>query len=902
MIFRRKLELLAQAAFFWSALAAPFTATANAQTTTVADSAAAATTEDEIVVTATPIRDSLERSLEIQRKADNIVNVIAADTIGRFPDATAAGALSRLPSVGVQRDQGQERYIQVRGAPTRWSAVSLDGINVLGAEDRIFRFDSVPAVQISQLELNKTLTPEMPAEALAGRVNIVSYSPMSNDGFHAYVDGGYGMGDLGDGPAKQYAARLSWANDMFGLSLSGSHFSFEQHTDNSEPRFDAVGMSQLRITKYVIERQTESYSAKLEFEPSPDHHFSLTHLKTEFNDFEERNQYRWQFSRALSGTRNFETADLVGVPQEAAYEDGIYSNGVYYTVLHGEHELGGWKADWNVAYTTTEFNTNTPGVIRTTSNVLNAPTAATAPLLPSVHINVNAIAGGIPNVTLYSTVSNGAGGFVRGPAILASVNDVLGNVFYATEFSSTLETESWTYKGDVRRDWSSLGAEATFSAGFQMDSRSQDGSLTALVRPDGTVSSNNASGFNLVTQSAALGLPWTPGAFVSNAAWDTNFDFGYLGTYVRSEAMLDQLGALMAAARTANAAGANIAVFGTDPRSINTVDETVTSAYFQNRWKWNRHTLLTGVRVEQTEIDTKGFLAQGLVPLHLSSDEVAYFPSLHYSFDYSDDIKLRAALISGQARPSLSDMQATVSVNDTSQTITGGNPFIVPEKAYGLDLSAEWYFAPASILAISAYHREVKDTLFDSGQIVGDSRYDSGGINRANYTLSSAVNGGDGALTGVELTYYHPWNFLPGWLSGFGFQGSIALNTGEFDAPNGDGTFSSVEFPGTSDRIYNATLFYEKYGLSARLVYQYRTDWLDEVFPSGSAANSNLYWDATERLDFSARYQATDAVSLYFDAVNIFNEYGVRYQAQENRPYEVESFGRRFMVGVRANF
>ena len=105
----------------------------------------------ELVVTASPIRDSLVKSLEIQREADNIVNVIAADTIGRFPDATAAAALARLPGVGVQRDQGQERYIQIRGAPTRWTTVALDGVNVLGAEDRIFRFDSVPAAQISSL-------------------------------------------------------------------------------------------------------------------------------------------------------------------------------------------------------------------------------------------------------------------------------------------------------------------------------------------------------------------------------------------------------------------------------------------------------------------------------------------------------------------------------------------------------------------------------------------------------------------------------------------------------------------------------------------------------------------------------------------------------------------------------
>ena len=237
-------------------------------------------------------------------------------------------------------------------------------------------------------------------------------------------------------------------------------------------------------------------------------------------------------------------------------------------------------------------------------------------------------------------------------------------------------------------------------------------------------------------------------------------------------------------------------------------------------------------------------------------------------------------------------------VNDTSQTVSGGNPTLKPETAYGLDLSAEWYFAPAALLAVNAYHREVKDVLFDASQVITDDSYDFDGADRTGYVLDSTQNGGDGHLSGVEFVYYHPWEFLPGAFSGLGFQGSISFTKGEFETPDG----STVEFPGTSDRIVGATLFYEKYGLSSRLTYQYRTDWLDEVFPSGSAANSNLYWDETTRLDFSARYQVNDFVSIFMDANNLTDEKGIRYQGSEDRPYEVESFGRKFLFGVRANF
>ncbi|MFD3262877.1 TonB-dependent receptor [Phenylobacterium ferrooxidans] len=852
----------------------------------------------ELVVTA-PIRESLEKSLAIQKEADNVVNVIAADTIGRFPDATAAGALARLPGIGVQRDQGQERYIQIRGAPTRWTTVALDGINVLGSEDRIFRFDSVPAAQISEVVLNKTLLPSMPAESLAGRVNIRTYSPMDNPGFHGSFDVGGGFVDMGDGPVEQYSGRLSWANDTWGVSLIGSHYSFEQHTDNSEPRFDALGITQLRITKYIITRQTESYSGRVEYRPDDNNRFSLTHLKTEFNDFEERNQYRFQYSNAFSGTRNFQTADLVGVPVDSQFEFGTFSNGVKLTVLHGEHEINAWKANWDLAYTETEFNGDIPLITRQTSTALGAPGATNAALLPSLHLDVNALPGGIPHSTLYDTVSVG-GVLTRGPQRTA-LNQLFFPEEFATESSYRQETQAVTAKGDITRDWESFGAEATFSAGFQYDDRSQEGANVALVRPDGTVVTANRNGFNLRNVANTLGLPWNANAFVTANPWDTNFDFGYTVSYMHNKAMRQQLDVLMAAARAANKAGTgNFAVYDFDPRSANTVDETVASAYAMNRWKWDRHTLIAGLRLERTELETQGRAALGgtLVPLSFSSEETQYFPSLHYTFDYSDDLKLRAAFITGQARPSMSDLSATVSISDSAQTISGGNPFAAPETAYGFDGSAEWYFAPASLLAVSAYYRNVKDVLFDASKIVGDDSYDFGGVDRSAYTLTTTLNGGEGNLSGIEFVYYQPWTFLPGWTSGFGFQGSASFTKGDFETPDG----STVKFPGTSDRILGATLFYEKYGLSTRLTYQYRTDWLDEVFPSGSAANANLYWDETTRLDLSIRYEINPYVSLFIDANNLTDERGVRYQGQEHRPYEVEGFGRKYLFGVRASF
>src|SRR3546814_5532858 len=102
-------------------------------------------------------------------------------------------------------------------------------------------------------------------------------------------------------------------------------------------------------------------------------------------------------------------------------------------------------------------------------------------------------------------------------------------------------------------------------------------------------------------------------------------------------------------------------------------------------------------------------------------------------FDATDRLKLRAAFISGAARPNFVNQRATVTINDAVglQTVTGGNPALKPERAFGGDASVEWYFAPSSLLSASGFYRKVKDTLFDSTSIVGDDRYNLNGLDRS---------------------------------------------------------------------------------------------------------------------------------------------------------------------------
>src|SRR5689334_14571789 len=113
---------------------ATFSATANAQSTV-----------ETVVVTARPIAESEASALEFQKNSDSIVTVAASDAVGRLPDQNIAQATGRLPGVAVERDQGQARYISLRGAPNYWTTLSFDGVNIVSPEGRDARFDTIPS-------------------------------------------------------------------------------------------------------------------------------------------------------------------------------------------------------------------------------------------------------------------------------------------------------------------------------------------------------------------------------------------------------------------------------------------------------------------------------------------------------------------------------------------------------------------------------------------------------------------------------------------------------------------------------------------------------------------------------------------------------------------------------------
>lgn len=830
---------------------------------------------DAVIVAARPILGSQAAAIAQQRAADNIVSIVAADAIGRFPDQSAAAALSRVPGVAIERDQGQERYVQLRGAPERWTVVSVDGMNVLGAEERVFRFDSVPAVVIQTLEINKTLTPDQPAEALAGRINIVTTSPFDRHGAHVSGDLGYGEMKLGGGPQRQGSLRGSWSNDRFGITAAVAHYRRNQTTDNREINWSRDGNfntpDDFSFRSYRLERENNAGQLGLEYRPESGGRFFFDSLYSEFIDREQRNQYDFQLSRARTQTpanRGADSGFVDGAAYTGTWQYGRYYSDTFANTLGFDHDWAGFAVQGRLNFTHTNAGTTLPLIQQNFGRLSLVYSGATT---------------GVPDLDLYATTGSGVT-YARGAALpnlpqTGSQADVLIPII------ATTDTDSWTGQFDATRDWTSFGAEATFKAGLKVDRRKATGNTFSGLPGLTPV---------LQTYAAQTGRSWSVNPRLTNAPWESDFARGWGVNYVDNIGLREDLDGLLAAARSAGLYDPAKAI---QPQDRFAVDEDITAGYVQNKWRSGRLEVLAGLRVEHVEVESSGVVAAGavLTPLTVAQDYTDLFPSVHVNYELTDDVQARVALITGVARPSFGEIRTSVAVNDVAETVSGGNPDLKPERAWGLDAALEWYLPGAGLLSASAFHRNVDDVLFDSVRVIGDDRYDANGINRTGYDFTTTLNGSDGRLSGIEFAYQQQWRFLPGLLNGLGFQGNVTFLDGEFKTPEG----VTSAFPGLSDTLVNASLYYENHGLSARVSYQWRNDWLDEPSPD---ATNQTYWAATEQVDLSLRYQVRKGLTVYFDANNLTDEIGRRYQGNAGRPIEVEGVGRRFIGGLRFNF
>jgi TonB-dependent receptor len=897
--------------------------------------------EDEIIVTGSrPIAESEAAALAVQKNSDSLVAVVASDAVGRLPDQNIAQAAGRLPGLAVERDQGQARYLSLRGAPNYWTTLSFDGINVVSPEGRDARFDSIPSALASQIIVSKAVTPDMPGETISGNVNIITRSPLDYKGFR--ISGKLGAGKVELGSREEYEGSLTISNVFdtnmgeIGVLLSGSYYERNMITDNFETDWEQVSQDRrpgfvdrfwARETEnklYRLTRKNWSVSGRVDFRPDPDNTISLRSLYTIFTDDEARDNYIFDLDDRqgdlVVNTAACSTA-VNPTPTTTGYADVCVGNtpfqgtvygidinqrstlrafrqSVFTNSIEGKHRFGDdWGLKWIANYTKSVDDRSVVGEARWDS-------PSTRTLRPTVAYDFSDA--NLALVQLFTTNQlSGPTRFQAGTPVTA-IDNFAKPLTSLRRLIAVDPTKAYTFKAELSRDIGLFGGEGAIRAGFQYDQRTKINNESEIL-------------LNTAAQLAAVGVSTTYQGFSLDRPFLGEIPLGYTFRYFSQDAMRD------ATDRAAE-------LFADTPVSGNhyNVRERILAGYLMANSKFDWGSFVGGVRIEK--VSNRG-RSLATIPgvtgeIEAQSSTTLAFPSLHVNFDVTDEQKLRIGFTSGAARADYDQLRPNVVVDDANQRISGGNPTVKPERAYGIDAYYEFYARPQGYFMLGAYYKRVEDVLYTSRRTFGSDTLNFGGIDRSGYAFSGITNGGKGRIFGVEAAFqaqlepYTEQLGLPDWMGGFGISANATWNDAKVTKPaildNAGVTLvpsRRVPLPGTSEAVINIGGYYEKYGLSLRLQYQKRTTWADG-FADTLVDAGDTYWAGDDELDFSARYELFKGFEVYFDASNLLNNPGRRYSdpsnllnalgvpAQRNGRYTIEweQFGSRFTGGIRFTF
>ena len=797
---------------------------------------AESTVMEEVVVTASPIRQSESAAIETKREALNVLDAISADTIGRFPDQNLADSLARVPGVAIERDQGQARYVNLRGAPFRYTAIAINGIDVPGAENgRIPRFDSFPAFITSKLTVNKAITADMPGEAVSGFVDIETNNPFDREGISFALDGGLGEQDLGGGDVDKLALRSSFSNENFGVLAFYSENSRAQITDNREYDLGLEGgqivANELDFRSYKILRSDEAYGGHVEFRGDDDlWRVYLSNTYSEFTDEEERNQYVAEFLAPTAGL----TGDNAPVQLLRALEDGIYENSTNTTTMGLDFTVQGFDVETSYSFIDTEFVQNLP---------ITYQLAGFAGLGAS---------GPIPYLARYDLTN------LTDPILTLNgdPDDALFLANYGIGFYNPLEQEVDKFKFDVSRD---IANDSVIKFGMQIDQREAEGganTVAFLPYPDELVPLINN--------------------YDTGEPWESNTTNSLGGTYFDNPA-LDQ-----AWQQYALYPGGSI-----DADNVVSIDEDINAGYVSYIRSTDWGSYILGMRVEQTDVTNRG-----VDGFSYSTDFTDWLPNAHINIDLADNLKLRLSASTGVNRPTYNEWRASAAVDVIEEEISGGNPTLEAETSYGFDASIEYYLDNGSLFSAAAFMRNIDNVIY-----ADDSTIDAGAFideyAGEQWTYTGFLNGSDGKFSGVELNTVF---FADDLIEGVGISANVTFTDSEFKQANGE----TVGLPGTSDLIYNAAIFYEDYGISARLNYSWRDKWISPIEDPAE------FWGEMERLDAQISYTfpsqiSGSEVSVYANFNNITDETDVRY-AGNGTINQSESYGMHYLIGLRITY
>jgi TonB-dependent receptor len=701
----------------------------------------------EVLVTAERASAEAE-AVNRERTADNILQVLPSDVIRSLPNANMADALGRLPSVTLERDEGEGKYVQVRGTEPRLTNTTIDGINVPSPESgvRQIKFDAIPADIVESVEINKTLQANMDGDGIGGSINLVTKTA----GEHATISlggmGGY-MPIVGGRSQYETAGTIGQrfgAQKRLGALFGGTYDWSGRGIDDVEPVADiATNLpGQPRYFEAADLREYRYYRSRWGLAGSTDYKLgegSNIYARFLYSDFKNYGD-RWVYSI----NDNTPNAGLLGSNGGTPSFNNQIRRPDYFVsslVLGGKHVLTTTWYAWDVSASRS----------RQVGQVGDQSAGFAATNLDSSNCQYD----------------------------LANTKDLYRPQWLPVCFTEAFNLSNYTLAGVTVNHGHS--AQVNLQGTGAMAKRYHLGSHLSSIEVGGKF--RNAHKFDdtynvAFTPTGTVALTQFPIGFTNDHYYGGTYKFGPSPNYQSVHNFLN-----------ANPnAFTSVSSQGVDPANYG-LTEKVFAGYLMNTVDFSsRVRVVAGVRFEGTNLDVVNRFFDGttntITPASFSGSYVKVLPSVSLRYAFTSNMNLRLVYGRGLSRPDPVDIAQAATFTTTGapgslkNTVSLGNPNLRAETADNFDVLVEHYLNPFGMISAGYFYKRLTDPIVTQSFVLQDYQ-PTPTAPKGTYTVTQPINAGSAWISGVEAAYLQHLTFLPGGLSGFGISANYGYTASQ---------------------------------------------------------------------------------------------------------------------------
>jgi len=920
-----------------------------------------ATTKTE-VIEVRGIRGALGRAMDAKREAGGVVDSISAEDIGKFPDTNLAESLQRITGVSIDRSGGEGQLITVRGFGPQFNTVLVNGRQMASEnQSRAFSFDTIASELVKSLDVHKTSTATMQSGGIGSTVNVNTARPFAINGFKVAgsIKGIYDGNSEETTPQVSALISNTFEDETFGVLFAISRQERETRlnqgqmdgwlenvgvpnpqTENGQAYTGNIFSPRNYDHKVTTEQRTRTNAnLVLQYAPSDNLIVTADALYSDFDVETDTTSYgHWFTAPNIEGFGSDAgaTVDANGTVIDLYQEVGLATDmhAKKFDRLTKSSALG-LNFDWDL---NDNFNMKFDLSHSKAERAANNGRGDQLSLIGyanrvrfQVDDNILPYASEFAsaNANIYSGQQE-LDGVAYDPSVApAGVSDHLDP---SNSRAHVMLRRGWAVEDSVDQlrwdnTWIDDGdnglAAIKFGAMYSTETKK-------LARWD-----NEGAGIHC----AFCGYPDAPNMDgFSQYVYDAGSDFlsGVSGSGRMPTSWLAHDGeANFAFLEQFSAANGNTISFDAEKRnkSYEITEETL-SLYaefdFETEVAGMPLSATAGFRYEATDVDVDGtdepvtklvildkteMLASygSAESITKNSDYEAILPNISVKLEINDDLVARLAASQTITRPTLDSMSPVTVIGTTRQggnlTSSSGNPELEPFTSDNLDLSLEWYYADASYLSAGYFRKNVANFIINSTQSLtfetasGDLLTDPSTGNDvdnpdaadgiATFTNTLPNNSESAIVDGWEIAVQHTFGE-----TGFGVMANATIvdSDAELDPADISQVFALT---GLSDS-YNLVAFYENGPIQARIAYNWRDSFVQSLTQSNGDGVTIV--EDYAQVDISGSYDINDNISVFFEGINLTEEYVHKRGRFANQLLLVEDSGRRFAVGLRGTF